>query len=908
MDDEYQSFQLSQVGQPSAHDAITNIEVSIDAATKEKYIYWDDIETFFPGIKHVYRDNNIMIPFMRDTNGQRYNPTRIKHYPGTVLRVVTSTNGTPPLIENDLPPEYLARQEHEQSNHNPHLPQEYPPIVEKNIWIPPPSPSSTDFEVPKTIIENTLATPRLFIVLPLGLSDENRFQIHFLCDGGEQLSIRSPGNNTSSIIPSHIHLCGHKGYEIDRPAEFFGLYGSYALNLLFMLKYGFPVNGKAIPSLNDLEYPWLERESRDGMQFRKKMCPNIEVEVDKTIEYLISIKKGSRESFEERVKANDLDFMEGITDQTNMRSFLKDISDIETGDKERNWPLGYLYYGITDSGWKTWLCFHHHEVDFDTVALKHLRESVRWNKGVYDMQGHKLRLVLKASNTHKGASLIALLSSIKHVQELDITLDWDTSIQNLQSLQYYILGLKKLKGLRLDCGDPKRQKNGLLNRGKRADPLVPILINSSNDLEVLDLVHAEEIFAKSSTFVSISDSTITTTQLRQVHIDAFFDPKAHSEKLEIIFEKSPYLKILSLKCSKLDFCGTVELVKDLLQTHKRFQVLNLTSPNFEMTLDRSEPGSALLDPVRSELPPEPCESVVLKRYGVDLDMLLIDDNFTDEDISTLDEITQQDSLQDLKIRQIDICVDRNTFSFSKMTASGMKTLAKILHRLYAYHQQQLGPLKDLSSDLSEKVIISHSLIPPGSSLSPSSSPSSTQTDIPFKITFAAQFNFQKWRPFINETFSILTSFVLKSPDINQHSAQLGLETNHLVESHQFSVLKSFIFRGSHLQMKEESLKALIRVIKLCPLLEVFQISSLRLRNNGQWEEVLKALDYRKLKELILLKNNFGYSIQFPINVIPKDGSAVLQHLNIHGSQLSKTEKQLLFKEIWDRIPGCRVIS
>jgi len=36
----------------------------------EKFIFWEDIETFFPGLQQVRRDN-IMVAYMRDKNGQR---------------------------------------------------------------------------------------------------------------------------------------------------------------------------------------------------------------------------------------------------------------------------------------------------------------------------------------------------------------------------------------------------------------------------------------------------------------------------------------------------------------------------------------------------------------------------------------------------------------------------------------------------------------------------------------------------------------------------------------------------------------------------------------------------------------------------------------------------------------------
>ncbi|KAF9347402.1 hypothetical protein BGX26_001094 [Mortierella sp. AD094] len=924
MSDEYQEFQLTQVGEHSPLNPTTNIEVSIDSVTKEKFIYWEDIETFFPGAKHVQRNNNIMVPFMRDMNGQRYNPARIKHYPGTVLRVNTVSSNMPPQSEYGLPPEYSAPQDRrEDSSLEIHSQQESAAVVERNIWIPPPDPTIPETE---PVIKNfpLLPVPRLFIILPFSdqilnkkIRNENRFQIHFLCDGGEQLQCRAPGNNTSSTIPSHIHLCGHKGYEIDRPADFFDQYGSYVLNLLHMLKYGFPVNGKAVP-LTDLEYAWVERESRDGLQYRKKMCPNIEASVDETIEYLYSITTDSRETFEEHIKANNLNDMERV-DLTHMRSFLKDLPDGETGIMEAGRPLGKLYCGRTDSGETTWLCYHHYQSEFETTALKHLREAVRWNGGFYDLQCRKLSLVLKPSKaTVGGRFLIPLLAKVKRIQELDLTLDWDASSQDLRVLKDCILGMSHLKYLRLDCGDYKGSIIDRVSGGSRADPLVQILMNRKN-LKVLDLVRSEEFFTKSSPFACLSGST---TQLQQVHLDALFDLNVHSEKLRVLFQKSPQLKTLSLRCSKLNFCGTVELVKDLIATHKRFQILNLTSHNFKMTLDRAEPGSALLDPVRFEDTHVPCESIVMKRYGAHLQKLLIDDHFTDEHIAILDEITLPQQLHDLKLRQIDICVNWDAFTFNKLTPNGKQILVAILKRLYAHSNTQLQQSTSIQGSpdvLSEKGVIE--LPPPSSSSSPSqppsfspflSSPSSLQTDavalaVPFVLSFTVQYQFQDWRPVIREIFPILTSFIIKSPHLNQNSMELSLDTASISESNQFAILKSFAFRGSHYSIKDASAKALIRVIELCPLLESFHMSTLSIRND-QWKEILGALDYSRLKVLILSGNNFGKGgPQFPWDVIPTKENMALQQLNVYPNNMSKAEKQTMRREIGERAPGCKVI-
>lgn len=68
--EDHQPFVLESIPGSDAKPDIINIEVATDPTTGEKFIFWEDIETFFPGMQHVHRDN-IMVAYMRDMNGHR---------------------------------------------------------------------------------------------------------------------------------------------------------------------------------------------------------------------------------------------------------------------------------------------------------------------------------------------------------------------------------------------------------------------------------------------------------------------------------------------------------------------------------------------------------------------------------------------------------------------------------------------------------------------------------------------------------------------------------------------------------------------------------------------------------------------------------------------------------------------
>ncbi|KAG0275350.1 hypothetical protein BGZ95_008901, partial [Linnemannia exigua] len=95
--------------------------------------------------------------------------------------------------------------------------------------------------------------PRLFIILPKDTSEwnpanllDNQFQLYFLCECGEHTKALHGGDTN---IPHHIHIAKHKGYDLQRPTEFFQKYGRYMLTLLEMIKNGSTIDGYFVPAL-----------------------------------------------------------------------------------------------------------------------------------------------------------------------------------------------------------------------------------------------------------------------------------------------------------------------------------------------------------------------------------------------------------------------------------------------------------------------------------------------------------------------------------------------------------------------------------------------------------------------------------------------------------------------------------
>ncbi|KAF9547724.1 hypothetical protein EC957_007889 [Mortierella hygrophila] len=390
---DHQAFQLHPTHGSPPQGPVVNIEVSTDVSTGEKFIFWEDIETFLPRLQSIRRDN-IMVTFMRDSHGQRYNPVRVKHYPGdfsasTAAAVTGHTPRAPQLWEIDTPTHQMEEL----------LPTRNVSTGRSGRRIPLTSSTSTDI-------------PPLFIVLPDSLRErpsERKFRLLFLCDGGNQIRFRRLCNNTDEVVPGYPHVCGHEGYQLERLDEFSRQYGSYALNVLESIKYGYPLRDQVISSPKDIEPLGILREGRDGIEHHRMNCGDIAAGIDEAIKYLRPGRTSSREAFKRRAVAGGMKSM-ATEDLSGVRLFLKDVKEFETISPDGSGGLGCLTKGTTPTGQTTWLCYTHHQAIYDTNALVKVKRATA---GGFHYDAGILKLST-FSGSYTGATLTGVQSALKH--------------------------------------------------------------------------------------------------------------------------------------------------------------------------------------------------------------------------------------------------------------------------------------------------------------------------------------------------------------------------------------------------------------------------------------------------------------------------------------------------------------
>ncbi|GJJ76734.1 hypothetical protein EMPS_09093 [Entomortierella parvispora] len=335
--------------------------------------------------------------------------------------------------------------------------------------------------------------------------------------------------------------------------------------------------------------------------------------------------------------------------------------------------------------------------------------------------GGVLTSVLQSAAEAKAFYDDLVLSDHSYFRELDITLDWSTTYNDLKNLRDAILRVPHIKKLRLDCKNQHGPTSDLVNRGKRANPLVQIMMQHRH-LILIDFVGVDGFFSRSTTasFEPPAESSIVTmvspykvkkkgwaammlgssindgnaaetaaaaavlhTHLREVHIDGNFDPVSHAERMKALLTFSPNMTALTLSCTDQDFCSTVYTVRDLVANSPAhssvFRYLDISSPLFTAVFDRREPTSAFAKmPHRDDWirPGSDPVLTVIERFGQDLEIILIDDSFGDEHVVALERTTRERH----RLKLVEMRIGFALITNSALTEVGQKSLLTVLRR------------------------------------------------------------------------------------------------------------------------------------------------------------------------------------------------------------------------------------
>lgn len=411
--------------------------------------------------------------------------------------------------------------------------------------------------------------PRLSIILPkedttrrekLTTLFSKRFRLHFLCECGEHTM---PNDESESKMSHHIHLARHKGYDLDRPKEFYRKYGSYVLVLLHMLKYGVAAAGLVVSPLNMFKFcEGLEQIEKSLQYLEKDIVPM----VDNAIKYLEGLSSvqdratrlpedglsdASATTLVEPVIMSKLEALEGA-DLRHLGSFLR--------DKDEARVLGDLYRTVTSDGRVKWVCFDHYRETYRASALKEFRDNVAANNGEYD--DRLGRVTIRLTSALLAEQFYIILGNTRFVQEMFISLEWETSTDDFvklkEAIQQYIIYRLDING----CGFSGSTFD--ISRGRRWEPILQMMGNGK--LGIITVRNMPGFLLRSGRMPATLQIRVLDMSEQLISIDEF-------SKLRKLLMAAPNLSDLSLLVPSI--CDGFDLVKQLTGNLKRLSTLSL---------------------------------------------------------------------------------------------------------------------------------------------------------------------------------------------------------------------------------------------------------------------------------------------------------------------------------------------
>ncbi|KAG0220817.1 hypothetical protein B0O80DRAFT_490807 [Mortierella sp. GBAus27b] len=429
----------------------THIPAQWDPDTNQHVIFWDDILKIFTNAKGVKKDG-VAVLFLEDSKFAVLEPKRIPCYETSTLELVfAATNGledhAPPIVDatansmiqrgmsegfhlhsarfqNTVFMEQLNQMQAERNYNN----RVIMGLQEQSLQLNQQTHNRMDLAQRsiRALITQTYELfenpgPRLLIVLPKLTRSRERiskplphhFRLYFLCECGDHTM-------QGKSSPHEVHLVEHDGYDIDRPNEFFELYGPYILEVMLMFKTGIAADGVVVPPLAGLKID----EGLDRTERLQECMRHIGPLVDDSIAFLQGLKHNNNGTTRTADGSmGSLKIPEGA-EFSRLESYLR--------RKNESSVLGGLHRIVTPMGHVKWVCSTHRLSDHHEPARAKLLELVTMNHGNLDDKLGEIKVMLHSSQCAK--EFYQALTAVQGIQKLYVDLSWDATIYDLRKL------------------------------------------------------------------------------------------------------------------------------------------------------------------------------------------------------------------------------------------------------------------------------------------------------------------------------------------------------------------------------------------------------------------------------------------------------------------------------------------
>ncbi|KAG0314231.1 hypothetical protein BGZ99_008279 [Dissophora globulifera] len=413
-------------------------------------------------------------------------------------------------------------------------------------------------------------TPRLFIVLPVKtrLRDKlkkpfsNQFRLYFLCECGAH----TMSNDDKTL--HEVHLARHGGYVLDKPTEFFEKFGHYVLALLYMVKYGIIAAGLVVPPLANFKVVAGLDTAQENLKYLKS---NIGQLVDDAIDAVQDArdKNGTKAGLADDGKDFDkLEALEGA-DLRHLESYL------EVKDQGR--ALGNLYRIVTQEGHVKWVCFDHYRANYRLSSTQFLQDVVEIHGGTFIAEIGSIEIKVPSSIIAR--QFYDVLIRARGIQELNITLEWDASMDDLRALCNAVNNANVIR-LTVNGAHLEGPTLDLVNRGRRFDPILQL--GSNGRVQSLRLKGFEDFFLRVS-----NSSLVSRHWIRTFSIETEFPLKDKAMKsFQSFLEHCQALTQLELKSNDLYLISTA--IMDLVGKIHGFKSLSIDCGRLSVITNFSE--------------------------------------------------------------------------------------------------------------------------------------------------------------------------------------------------------------------------------------------------------------------------------------------------------------------------------
>ncbi|KAF8948387.1 hypothetical protein BGZ47_005160 [Haplosporangium gracile] len=297
-------------------------------------------------------------------------------------------------------------------------------------------------------------------------------------------SSRDTGSAKLRHVMHEVHVARHEGYDLDHPIEFFEKYGTYALTLLHMLKYGAAIAGVVV-------FPLAQLSLGDSVDAMQKGADNLFNDMSLRVNNAIKTLQGLSAA-PDQSSDKDRDGERGaVSDQLSGLKALEDADLRQLGTFLRNKDdarvFGNLYRIVASDGHVKWVCLDHCRQNYRSKTMHEIKDIVESNNGRYDE--HTGRVTVKLASPITARQFYSALAQSRFVNELEELWELKGAIQHSNVVHF-----------KLTDGDGQGPFSNILHRARRSDPINQLM---AAVFKVLDLDEAAEIIQHAVEFCNL---------------------------------------------------------------------------------------------------------------------------------------------------------------------------------------------------------------------------------------------------------------------------------------------------------------------------------------------------------------------------------------------------------------------